>query len=277
MSEILELFPPEFKHRIHVYRNKFNIGMSGNIASLFQKADAEWCWFLSDDDFPDENAIKNILDDISSYEDDGVSVIQYPHFDIKRDMANEYAVMSGLEDYISYFQKLNKRGVPISEIQGTLIYMSNKVYRISEIAEYIRFAYDYCNTGIPQVIPILKALDDGVIKMLLHNRPIVKYNNDGKESWNVRTVALGVSTIRNLPLSINIEKKRQLWYLLMIRYRVVLRDYVKRNCSDFDYLKYLFDNIYMDILEAEHLKYYEEVLNRAKLGMDKEYIRETLL
>ena len=185
--------------------------------------------------------------------------------------------MSGLEDYISYFQKLNKRGVPISEIQGTLIYMSNKVYRISEIAEYIRFAYDYCNTGIPQVIPILKALDDGVIKMLLHNRPIVKYNNDGKESWNVRTVALGVSTIRNLPLSINIEKKRQLWYLLMIRYRVVLRDYVKRNCSDFDYLKYLFDNIYMDILEAEHLKYYEEVLNRAKLGMEKEYIRETLL
>ncbi len=277
VEEVLNAVSDEFKERISIYRNTFNIGMSGNIASLFDKASADWCWFFADDDYPYEGAVETILNDIEQYENRDISVIQYPHIEISKQIADEYTVINNLDSYISYFSHFLECGIPLTNVQGMLIYLANKVYRIDRIGEYVRYAYDYCNTGIPQTIPILKALDEGSANMLLHNKIIVRYNWEEDISWNVRKVALGMSTIKHLPLLLGAEEKKSLWYLIMIRYKFVFEDYFRRGISDYDYLYSLYESMYKYILKDNDREYYLSVLKHAMDGTEMEYLGETFM
>lgn len=275
IEKMVGSFPREFRDRILLYKNRYNVGMSGNIASLFEKANSEWAWFLSDDDLPNENAIDTIYSDIDRYSSQGVSVIQYPHFEISREISNEYIMIDNLAEYIDYFKSLLHCGKTLIEVEGTLVYMSNKVYRISNLANYIRYAYDYCNTGIPQVIPVIKALDDGQVRMLVHNALIVNTDPNGERSWGVQGIALGLSTICNMPLNVDERRRIELWYLLMIRFKLVLEDYMNKGINDYDYLHMLYNNVYRYILKPEHVKYYEEVLEHAIEKTEIPFLKKT--
>lgn len=276
IEDIVASFSDEFKKRIIIKKNKFNIGMCGNIAGLFEKADAEWCWFLSDDDFPQKTAIDTIMNDIDIYSKQGVSIIQYPHFKIADEMIKEYTIVGNLVDYIEYFNNLLTSGNTLTEVEGTLVYLSNKVYRIGMLGDYIRYAYDYCNTGIPQVMPIIKALDDCRAHILLHNEIIIHTDPENERSWNIKSIALGMSTIRNIPLNLDEKRKKELWYLLMIRFKLVLEDYFRNGVNDFDYLNILYNNIYKYILNPNHNDYYSEVLRHAKEGTEMKYLKMTI-
>lgn len=270
INSIINHLKPDFSNRIIIKKNNNNIGMIGNIASLFEKCDSEWCWFLSDDDLPGERAVEVIIHDIEMYEDRGLSFIQYPHFIVKDVGIQRHTLVNNLNDYVLYCDKLRTCS-SVGEVQGTVIYLANKVYNLSRMKEYIKYAFEYGNTGIPQIIPMIKALDDGEITALLSIEKIIDYS-PGRFSWNVRSVALGMSTISYIPLKIEKELQRRLWYYIMIRYKFVVSEYKKEGKTDYEYLSILYQNMYRYILDKSDNDFYKELLVHSRNGDDMSFL-----
>ena len=85
---INDLIKKYSKVDIKIIRNKYNIGMTGNILKCFEVCDDSWLWILGDDDQVKEGAIKQILQDILIYNQN--HFISYawdePSFNRKKDI-----------------------------------------------------------------------------------------------------------------------------------------------------------------------------------------------
>ena len=53
------------EYGIKLYEQTSNLGLVGNLYFLFDNAQGEYIWFLSDDDLVDDNAVSNIMEAIS--------------------------------------------------------------------------------------------------------------------------------------------------------------------------------------------------------------------
>ena len=275
VDDILSELSDEISSRIILTRNAANLGMVGNIVTCFNKINSKWCWLLADDDQPEENAVQTILQDINEAERINAGVIQYPHFDFSKDIFKEKIVVEELRDYVDYCNNLLNKGVSLTNIQGSNIWLSNKVFCKERIKRYIQFAYRYANTGIPQTIPIIKMLEEKKYKLLIHNKVIVHYPEIGnfEKTWNEVDIALGLSTLSYIPLDIDYEVKVGIWYFLMLRYKCVLHKYKEMGKSNYLFLKSVYENIYKFILKDEEKKFFELLIELAKEDSDIDFLK----
>ncbi len=274
VNEIFYKLTDEFRKRIHVIRNLHNIGMAGNIASLYGNMKKKWNWLLSDDDQPEKNAVETILNDIENLADRKTAVIQYTHVEQSKDYNNNSFMLCGILKYIEFFYEMwKKKAASFLEIEGMLIYLSNKVVNLEVIEPYICYAYQCGNTMIPQCIPILKALDQGY-NMIQSNKIIVKYNDRSKTSWNYRDVAFGIISIKNIEFdSLDRKKVYRLMGLLMLKADFCLRQYYLNGKNDPVFLIELYESVYKYILRTEDKDNFRKVISLAKEGEEMEFIK----
>ncbi len=274
VNDVVESFSPEFQDNICVMKNPVNIGMAGNIASCFTKMTSDWCWFLADDDMPGINAVETIFDDIAFAQKENIGVIQYPHYDIQNKIIERKVIISNLKEYVDYFDLLYESGVTITKIQGSNIWLSNKVFSKKSIQDYIQFAFQYANTGIPQTIPILKMLEKQSSKMMIHNKIVVEYPEIGEEekTWNVREIAIGISTLSYLPLDVDFEVKKKVCFDLMMKYKYLLDDYRKNGKTDVFLLNTVYENMYKYILPETEKEFFTRLIELAKDGKDMDLL-----
>ncbi len=274
VHDVVKNFSVDFQDKICIMGNPVNIGMVGNITSCFTKMASDWCWFLADDDLPRLNAVETILEDIEYAQRENVGVIQYPHYAIPYEKIEKKVIIKNLKEYGDYSDLLYECGVTITNIQGSNIWLSNKVYCRERILDYVQFAFQYSNTGIPQTIPIIKMLEAQSSRMLIHNEIVVEYPaiGDEEKTWNVHDVALGLSTLSYLPLKEKAEVKRKVWYYLMLKYKYVLEDYKKRGETDILFLQVLYENMYKYILKEKEKEFLDHLIELAKDKKDIEFL-----
>lgn len=272
--DVIKGFSLGFKKRIIVMKNPANIGMVGNIASCFTKMTGDWCWFLADDDLPRLDAVETIYEDILFAQEKNVGVIQYPHYSIPDEIIKTRVIINDLSEYASYSELLYKNGVTLTNVQGSNIWLSNKVYCRERVLDYIQFAFQYANTGIPQTIPILKMLEKQSSKFLVHNKIVVEYPvlGDEQKSWNVCEIALGTSTLSYLPLDVDFEVKRRVWYYLMLKYKYVLEDYRKKGKTDLFFLQAVYNNMFKYILTEKENEFFVRLIELAKNEKEIEFL-----
>ena len=133
------LFGEDEKKHLKFYKNQFNIGADGNIASCFLRCKSSWLWILSDDDFLTDWAVEYVLDTIRRHKDSS-----FINFHFKYD----FDIM-GFDDFVS------KCDV---NLYSNLFWMSVCVYNIEKLAPYMHYYFPAISTMQPSVVLLIRAL-----------------------------------------------------------------------------------------------------------------------
>lgn len=273
ISELERVVPDSLKYVTTIVRNSCNIGLAGTIANLFLRAKRKWNWFLADDDIIYEDAIEEIIADIERYGGDDVGVFQYLHFDINDKDSKEYYFIDSLEDFcIAFNEMISNEGVQKYDVQGTLVYLANKVFNIDAIRPFVRFGFQYANTMIPMDIPILKGLEQKEIKMIQHNVPILQYCA-GRATWNMDSTILGLSTLNYINLKTTEEIKAGLMDLFIFDWPEALKSYMYGGVSNPNYLKTIYHNAYKYVIKDKEKDFFEKVIKLSETGEDIFFLR----
>lgn len=166
-SWLISQLSGDFMQIINVYDRPYNVGGDVNIAFSFQLVETQWMWLLSDDDVTTQTSISTILHDINENENKNVCWIKYS---IEGDEFRPYdnKRINSLSSLFNYFSSNKYKG-------GEFIFMSNNVYNISLLKEYIGYAPKLSNTCFSQLIPPLYAIKYEKMNMLLSSKTLTNY------------------------------------------------------------------------------------------------------
>ena len=139
-SEVLESYADQ--GIITTYRNKSNIGFSGNLKLLIDNyASGEYCWVIGDDDFVDFESVKFLLQVIDMHSPDYISIRH-------RCMTMEdYNVCTndGEKNAIEYFEgsyfKCLDGNSSSTNILGT--FMTTQLFKLSPIKKFDKSNYGF--------------------------------------------------------------------------------------------------------------------------------------
>lgn len=156
-------------NHIKTITNKQNIGAGANLLKCIENATGEWIWILGDDDFPANDAIKQI-EMIISQNPDFVNFI----FDYKLMPRQESYISKGLSNFIEKIDSF-----------GKILYISMNVYNRNKIKKYLQIGYENINTKSPHVAMLLSYLNNESGKVLFTNKNICSWEMaNAKDRWN---------------------------------------------------------------------------------------------
>ena len=182
----------DFYSIIDIYVRDINIGGDSNIAWIFQMVKTPWMWLTSDDDIPEPNAIDMLLRDIHDNED--LCWIKYsikgysPFKDIK------------CKTIASVLEQIDNK----THDFGEMVFMSNNVYNMSKIYDYIGKLPSNARTSMPHLIAPFFAMSEANCEMKFSPNNIVEFNR-GETTYNPIYAYLNVGNIKYIGLFKNKE------------------------------------------------------------------------
>lgn len=210
--DIERLLKPFNSNKIRLIRNQFNTRMQYNLAVPFYYCNTEWLWSLSDDDEIENDSILKITSEIYNSPPE-IGMIKFA----RTNSPQKNYIAYNLENFIDfYYQDKVKR-------RGDLIFISNNVYNTQKLKNFLGFAFEYAYSYVPQIIPIIKALDEKAISIKFSNKNIVKYLPPREGVYSLATVGKGLSIFSHIPLNLSKEYNRKFLNLMMsINFRLMM-------------------------------------------------------
>lgn len=227
-----------FGNRLKLMIRSVNVGSTVNINGTFTMADTKWGWLLGDDDFPVETAVETIY----SYLDEKVSALHFSIYNLSK-YIDKYKDLSTLSQFIDLFWEMSTGKDEVVNLQGDLIFMSNKVYNLDIMKKYLFEQNTYGYTKVSQIVGILKMLEknDGILRIV--PKRLVRISDTGNQSWKMTNVALGMSTFSHINFDITSKQKRKLNLIVMFKYSHVLRYRLQGEISRYN-IGLIYDGIY---------------------------------
>ncbi len=219
-------FSGTFFKNIDFYHRPYNAGGDYNIGSAFLFAKSQYLWIIGDDDEVTDGCFEAIEENIRKYPD-----MPFFKYHIKGNARYEdNIIIKSIEDFKTQY----KRGYFVA---GDVIFMSNNIFNLPAIGDYISTALYYSYCSIPHTIPMLRCLADER-PFLWSHQAIIKYNAPEGDHWNFLKIATSFSTL----LDINIEDKYS-----------VVRDFFKIVSNHFEIWEFLDECL--KIVDKEYRKY----------------------
>lgn len=174
---------------LKVFRNETNIGLSGNLIRCIEFCETNWVWLLSDDDEPNENAIKNIMKYINEYPD-----VHFLNFksDYVPNRENDIH-LAGENEFIEKAESFNN-----------LFLMSLGVYNVQKVRPFLKFSYIYSYSLVPHFVMVIVSLKESGNVILSKDIVITSQGTTKAENagWSFIPLCLGLPTILELPLKL---------------------------------------------------------------------------
>ena len=261
IEEIRLSLSKDFNSKLIIHRNSMNLGMNGNLSSIFTYAKDGWIWTLSDDDIVRYNSISIIKDCISR--NTTAEALFFSLSDIFS-ACNSFSeiIINSISELSELYKNLNKDKWNYL-YSGDFIFLSNKVFKASLIQECIADIFRYSYTGIQQVYPIIYLLAKKKGSFVISNYKVVDFRAESSSHWNAFEVAIGTSTIMDWNIEASEEDLKTIWKLGMIDYHTIISLY-KRKLSqrEITIANKLSSGIYNIILDdfekKEFMNYIEE-------------------
>jgi len=229
ISELVASFNSD---KIRLIVQPFNIKVHNNIAFSFFHAQTEWFWLLSDDDKIEEDAIEKIIDEIERVPSN-VAMIKFARTNSPQ---NNY-IANNLKNFIDYYY--NEKVIR----KGDLVFISTNIYNIARLKKYLGYAFEYAYTYVPQIIPIIKGLEEENISIKFSNKNIVKYLSPREGNYSFAVVGKGLSTLSHIQLSLSDDYWRKFLNVTMsISYRLMISWSLK--FESVNEIKIIYNNIY---------------------------------
>ena len=173
---------------IEVNRNPVNIGMGANILKGFESYDSEWLWILSDDDNLDPDAVSKIRNSLENASDD-IGFIRY---------SSQYSSVPDILPINSFKEFVDSANSDKSF--NNYIFISNGIYRLSELKKQLIHGYNNCHTYIPHFMMLANYILEGGSSIISPHK-IVSYEVPSL-GYNYAMVAgLGVGAPKHLLLN----------------------------------------------------------------------------
>ena len=243
VQAVLNTLLPKAHERVNVIRHTANIGGNANVMRCFELCETAWIWILADDDLPAPDAVATILQDARGahcYAYYWVPNIVRPAFRPEEPIS---VTGDSFDKLCSYF----KNGFT------QLMFLSAAVYQMDQMRKYITEGYLTANTGMPHIVMLIKALEEGKTWMV-SRRSIVSYNMPPPgERWS--RLALAYSLPSLLSCAHDLEET-QLFKRVIVdefgRYfsprqifsEVIQQHHFTRNGSHLRYICSLLQNVY---------------------------------
>lgn len=201
-------FLSNFKKRISIIKNKYNIGVEGNTVKMLTVSKTKWLWTISDDDVILNNAVEKIYEEIEVCQEN-IGVITFSgtsdDFKTKINLKLDNQVFSDLNKWVNYMY--NRK---VYEKTLSNIYIPLNVFNMELMEEFIPIAIKYSFTGIGHAVFTFFALAYGKIAIKTSEKIIVKNGipTEG-EIWGKRVVEvmLQISTISFYNLNDYLKEK----------------------------------------------------------------------
>lgn len=238
VREAVKKYSDFFGSRMDLMIRDNNVGSTVNINGVFAMAKTKWGWLMGDDDFPLPNAVEKIY----SYLSDEVGALHFSLYDMGA-FIDDYVDMEDLSSFIELFWKMSNGPKEIVNLQGDLIFMSNKVYNLDVTKQYLFQQNTYGYTRVPQMVTILTMLDkkSGIFRVV--NENVVNVSDTSNQSWRMSNIALGMSTFTHVPFGVTEADRKKLNLIIMFKYSHVLRYRLQGEISRYN-IGIIYDGIY---------------------------------
>ena len=255
VKNLVDEFQYDFKRKIKLVERPYNIGSSANITMILLEATTKWCWLLGDDDYPLPEAVATIYKNMN----DDICAMHFSVLDLSRYVEKDYKVYN-LGGLIELYEKWLHDKKPIVNLQGDLIFMSNKVYNMEYIRPFIVNAIEYSYSKIGQLIPIFKCLEFGKGTFLISNMKIVESLLAANDHWNIKKIIYGMSSFTHISFD-RLDKRERIRLndVVMFRYTYVLKNYILDGHNDWYYVNSIYHTIYKLFLNPVHCIIYRMV------------------
>lgn len=176
--------PPSHQGKVKIIRNRFNIGLIGNIIRCLEICETQYVWVLGDDDFPSEHCIATI----STAIENAPEATSYSFNETNE--RKSYIISHGQKDFIQRID--NWAGV---------LSLSNNVYSAIKMQSCISAGYEYGYSYAPQVAVLLEALRVGDGDVVFSPDQIILGNQAGTDNpWSAVTFIQRRFAILDLPM-----------------------------------------------------------------------------
>lgn len=196
IEDVFRNLSSDFQNRIELINRVVNVGQDINIMECFAFCKTKWLWTLSDDDELFDDAVDKIYRYIERMGEFGVASFTLAE-DMPIEVGSIHAIKSIKEFNDLYDLALDEQ----SKWHGDLIFLSNKVFNMDIVEDYLLVTYKYIYTCISTVVLIGKLLEKEKTYIIVRDS-IVKYGESEKKSWKMEYVVLGSRTLMDVPFEI---------------------------------------------------------------------------
>lgn len=173
--KIEEILTKDELHNIEFIRNDINIGGDANILSILSNCTTKWCWVLGDDDYLVEDAVKKVLNCITSNPD-----TLYINFSSTIERKTE-----GFENFTRSFK--------YNGVFGNSFFISSCVYNMNLLKESLPYYYASSSSCIGQILFVLKHLEKKGGVCLFTKEELFQYHSPA--SWDPIMMVMKASII----------------------------------------------------------------------------------
>ena len=235
INELIGYFPKDYQQKIKCVKKQINTGGAINCVEIFELCDTQWAWTLSDDEYVHRDAIEKIYRRIDDQPNAGCfnfSICSGLVFD-----NNSSIILRSLDDFIAFYSRLK------CYYHGDLIFLSNKVYNMDLVRNFLTDAFVYSYAFLPPVIIISRLLQNNNIFTCVREH-IVEHNQDSERSWNICSIVQATRILSDIKYKGITSKQRkallriQSFDIDMIYYFYFLNGAITDN------QKHFFDQIY---------------------------------
>lgn len=185
-STLNNCFSSEFIKNIEINNRPINVGASYNISGAFLACKTDYLWIIGDDDEVIDGAIDIIEEDIIRFPN--IPLFKYS----LKGSTNEW-VVSSISEVIS----LNKHNYLIA---GNIIYISNSIFKISLLKDYLSYLFIYSYSAIPHTIPMIYCIANRK-DIFFSTKDIIYYNAPEGDHWDYISTTLALSSLLDINIS----------------------------------------------------------------------------
>ena len=180
----------------------FNIGLGAAITMPFLLCKTDWLWILGDDDEL-EGDLNKVLKDLKLYND-----YAYLKYNISNSSPQEDKDIATIEDFLSYYG--NKK-----HSTGDLVFISNSLFNLSLLKQYLGLSIMWSNTLIGHLIPVIFGLSELKIKCRMIDYDLVKYKAPPQGTgYGHIWVTLGISLIGDIEFPVSQKLNEKIYQLV---------------------------------------------------------------
>ncbi|AWY01059.1 hypothetical protein A8139_20870 [Marinomonas primoryensis] len=148
---------------LEIHRNVTNIGMSANIMRCFEVHDSGWIWIISDDDDLCDDSLICINEALNKLLSSNCSCIYFGTYD----------GVVGAESLNTLPEFIDLNAKSVNNFNQS-IFLSNTLYFLPDIRNFISYGYMNLGTYIPHFLMIVHLLNEGY-NVEYRNKKIVNY------------------------------------------------------------------------------------------------------
>ena len=156
--------PYSSNYGVKYYVNDVNVGMDANVARLFEKCETKWLWIIGDDDILLPDAVKLVLDHLSS------SDATFVRFN-----SPIYGKFIGIEGFAEAMKPINAF--------GQSFFLSEGIHNAEQARKDLPWHYKALSTSIAQILRVMKHLSANKTDYCQFFRDPVLANHGQDISW----------------------------------------------------------------------------------------------